>query len=130
MGIIENVKEITEFIKKNGDLNLYRKVVELEAEVLEMVVVCREQGAQLRALRMRAEIVAGLHFGAPFYVSADGSEFYCARCVDADGMAMHVVATADKRDGYRVWCCPQCKTEYTETRLGGARAGSFHEASR
>ena len=36
MSIINNAKEIADLIKKIGDVELYRKIIELEGEIIEL----------------------------------------------------------------------------------------------
>lgn len=80
MGILDNAKEIADLIKKVGDVDLYRKIVELEGEIVELT-------RQKRALEERvAELTDALAFKShltyrePFYF-ADGDEVpYCPKC--------------------------------------------------
>ncbi len=36
MGITDNAEEIADLIKKVGDIELYRKIVELEGEIVDL----------------------------------------------------------------------------------------------
>jgi hypothetical protein len=42
MSIINNVKEIADLVQKAGDIELYRKIIELEGELIELTRSNRE----------------------------------------------------------------------------------------
>jgi uncharacterized C2H2 Zn-finger protein len=120
MAIVDDARKIADLVKEGGNVELYRKMVELEAEIVHLTTVCRDQGAALRRLRLREELIATLRFDVSFYTSRDGLELYCPRCVESDGAVVHVLPTPGVRKGHRVWHCPQCNVRYTDMRGGGA----------
>lgn len=87
MGIIENAKDLAELIKKAGDVELYRKIVELEGEVIELTHENRSLKEELRhrdeheALRQSLQ-----HDGERYWLTRDGTKDgpFCATCMDID----------------------------------------------
>jgi DNA integrity scanning protein DisA with diadenylate cyclase activity len=90
MSILDNVKEVADLVKKVGDVELYRKIVELEGEVVELT-------RSKRALELKVEELEGLlsfskklMFKNHFYF-AEGDEVpYCARCWELRKQAVHL----------------------------------------
>ena len=121
MGVIDNVKEIASLVHKLGDIDLYKKIVELEGEIIELTREKRQLDEKLADISRSTIIINKLHFEAPFYTNADSSELYCARCIEADGHAIHVVKQGQLEMGRRVYLCPQCKSKFSDTRELGAK---------
>ncbi len=118
MSIIDNAKEIASLVQKLGDIDLYRKIVELEGEIIELTREKRQVEERLADIQRNQEIIQKLHFDSPFYATEGGAELYCARCVESDRRAVHVVKTGELEMGRRVYLCPQCKSKYGDMRGG------------
>lgn len=116
MSIIDNAKEIASLVQKLGDIDLYRKIVELEGEIIELTRENRQLTEKLAEVSRSQSIIEKLRFDAPFYVTGDGSELYCARCIESDHRAVHVAKMADLELRRRVYLCPQCKSKYVDMR--------------
>lgn len=118
MTIIDNAKEVVSLVKKVGDIELYRKIVELEGEVIELTREKRELGDELEKVRSSGSVIDELVFDSPFYGTREGDELYCARCVEADQKAIHLAKEAESRQRRRVYTCPECKSQFVEMRHG------------
>ena len=116
MGIIENAKEIVSIIQKLDDTELYKKIIELEGEIIELTRGKRQLEEQVAEIRRNQDIIKNLHFDSPFYVDEEGSELYCSRCIESDVRAIHVIKTGSIAYGEYVYFCPQCENKYTDLR--------------
>lgn len=116
MSIIDNAKEIASLVQKLGDIELYRKIVELEGEIIELTRDKRQLEDRLADIQRSQEIIQKLRFESPFYVTDREGELYCARCVESDRRAIHVVKTAELEMRRRVYICPHCKSKYVDMR--------------
>jgi hypothetical protein len=116
MGIIENSKEIVSLVQKLGDAELYKRILALEGEIIELTKENRELLERLAALTRSQDVINTLHFDSPFYVNTDGSELYCAKCIEVEKKPIHVVATGQLEMRRRVYFCPECKTKYPDRR--------------
>jgi hypothetical protein len=116
MSIIDNAKEIASLVKKLGDIDLYRKIVELEGEIIELTKEKRQLDEKLADITRSKVIIDELHFDAPFYTNVDNTELYCARCIEADRRAIHVVKQGELEMRRRVYLCPQCKSKFADVR--------------
>lgn len=115
MSVIDNAKELAALIQKLGNTDLYRRIVELEGEIIELTREKHELDQRLAVQDKHAEIIKTLRFDSPFYVSQDKQELFCARCIESCQCAVHVVKT-NKIERWRYWMCPECKTEYIDMR--------------
>src|SRR3989304_597949 len=106
MSIIDNAKEIASLVQKLGDIDLYRKIVELEGEIIELTKEKRQVEERLADIQRSQEIIQKLHFDPRVYATEGGAELYGARCVESDRRAVHVVKTGELEIGRRVYLCP------------------------
>lgn len=112
MGVLDNMKEVADLVKKVGDVELYRRIVELEGEVIELT---REKRAleerveeQDRALRLQGD----LKFRSEGFYWMDGDRVpYCPRCWEATHTAVHLFHAFTSHD-YSRYECPECKQSY------------------
>jgi len=121
MGVVENLKDVADLVKKTGEIELYKKIVAAEDEVRELTRDRRRLEDEVeelrRALRFQEEIV----FNAPFYVQREGDQTpYCPRCWEKDKHAVHVVLRFDHSDR-TCWQCPACDKSFNIQKDGVRR---------
>lgn len=113
MSIISNAKEIADLIKKIGDIELYRKIVELEGEIIELTRTNHNLGLQLGALSKTLELKQKLSFKAPFYYAEDDPVPYCPKCWESESKAIHLVNEGYFEDHNQTqFSCVPCKHSY------------------
>ena len=108
MGVIENAKEIADLVKKIGDIDLYRKIVALEGEVLDLTREKRGLENKVEELERALVFRKTLTFHEPFYVVEGDATPYCAPCWEQKHEAVHVVKQWAEKGRTR-WDCPICK---------------------
>jgi hypothetical protein len=112
MGVLDEMKEIGDLIKKAGDIELYRKIVKLEGEVTELTRDKRraeEKNEELqRALKFKTE----LEFREPFYWLKGDSVPYCPVCWEDKTKAVHIVYSHRNSHG-EYWDCKTCRSSFT-----------------
>ncbi len=123
MGIIENAKDLAELIKKAGDVELYRRIVELEGEVIELTHENRSIKEELRQRGEQGEIQRSLeHDGEKYWRNHDGKKDgpFCATCWDVDSKLVRMRSYHDVRDRLRHVCeyCRHRSSGYTKSRSG------------
>lgn len=92
------------------------QIAEVKDLLLEKDSCIRELEQQLVELRRNEEIISTLKYDPPFYVNEEGSELYCARCIESDRRPIHLTKTVEVRMRRRIWVCQQCKRDYADTR--------------
>jgi hypothetical protein len=115
MGIIDNVREIADLVKKAGDIELYRKIVKLEGEVIELTREKRVLEEQIQQLQLQLEMAKKLTFRAPFYYAPPDEVPFCPRCWETDKKAIHLTGPLQVIAGTR-YDCPECRRNHISDR--------------
>jgi hypothetical protein len=121
MGVIDSVKEVASLVQKVGDMDLYRKILDLQAEVLQISQSlmdreskARELEAEVGRLRDALELKPKMvRRGEAYYaISADGlptGDPYCSHCFEVLHQAVHIHQSPVNRASS---VCPACKNVY------------------
>jgi hypothetical protein len=111
MGIVDEIKDIADLVKKAGDIDLYRRIVNLEGEVIDLTRGKRRAEEKIeeleRALKFNKELV--LKDG--LYWMPNDSTPFCTGCWDAKKLAVRLKQLVMSIDGNR-FQCPNCKYLY------------------
>ena len=116
MSTLENLKELANLAQKLGNIDLYRKIVELEGEVIELTRekrVLEEENANLRSKIKRATT---MKFKEPFWYADGDSVPHCPNCWEANERAIHLTYKGHMAGGHR-YDCPQCKSVFCSERI-------------
>lgn len=112
MGVVENLKDVADLVKKAGEIELYKKISAAEDEVRELTRDKRRLEDRVEELERALTFKEQTVFRAPFYYSKEGDQTpYCAHCLEKSKHAVHVVLQFDNEEHTR-WDCPACKYEY------------------
>ncbi len=111
MDIVGSVKEIADLAKKYNDIEFYRKIIELEGEVIELTREKREAEQRVDDLQKQLAVKARMVFKEPFYYQDGAHVPFCPRCFEKETLAVHVVFHFDNEERTR-WDCPDCKQMY------------------
>jgi uncharacterized protein YbaR (Trm112 family) len=111
MGAVENIKEVANLVKKFNDIELNRRILNLENEVLDLSRDKRraeETIAELeRALKFSKELVFR---DSHYWLEGDRTP-YCSGCWESKRLAVHL--NRARADGLGlVMQCPSCKHNY------------------
>jgi hypothetical protein len=102
MGVIETVKDIGVLIQKLDNMDLVKRLVELQEEVYEVVVENRDLKEQNRTLQEKLTTREQLAFRNNAYWKREDGPF-CSRCWDGESqlVRLHTRHCWDPR-------CPKC----------------------
>lgn len=114
MGAVENVKEVADLIRKFNDINLNRRILDLENEVLDLSRDKRRAEEKAEELERLLQLEEKLTFGAPFYWLEKDKTPYCPSCWEDKHKAVHVVFVFDNERNAR-FDCPTCSRMYMLT---------------
>lgn len=109
MGVIENVKEVSELVRKYNDIELNRRILSLENEVLDLSREKRRAEEKIEELTRALEFKGKLNFKQPFYYSEGDNTPFCPGCWEARKTAIYL---ANHPISPVSWLCPACKTTY------------------
>lgn len=114
MSILSNAKEIADLVQDVGNMELYRKMVNLEREIVELQGENIELIKKVRGLEERLRSGAELEFRKPLYYAEGDDQPFCPRCWEVDEVRVHLDGPVKKANG-TVYNCLECKKEvYTE----------------
>lgn len=111
MGAVENVKEIADLIGKFHDIELNRRILKLEEEVIDLTRDKRRAEDKIQELERALKFSKQLKFKAPFYWLDGDNHPYCPACWEFKRLAIHVTDTWDPVR-YNHKECPSCKHHY------------------
>jgi hypothetical protein len=119
LSIIENTKEIADLIQKIGNVDLYRKIVELEGEIIELSRQKLQLEAKVDELQKNAKLKAEMRFERPLYFQRNDGTPFCPVCFEKDGCTIHLVDFGirdfQNRGMQQQWSCPFCKNDFLAT---------------
>lgn len=123
MGVVENMKEMADLIKKLGDIELNRKILALETEVLDLTREKRRAEERAEELERALNLRANLEFGAPFFWMEGDQTPFCPSCWEDRHKAVHLIFVFDNEQYARL-DCPVCKHQYVITSVQWHNASS------
>jgi len=106
MGIVENIKETAKLIQKIDNIDLYRRILDLQAEVMELVDENRRLKEQLQ-VRSELTFDKGAYWLGKDEKTRDGP--FCSRCWDVDRKLVRIRCAP----GYTP-VCPQCNAYFAD----------------
>ena len=107
MGIIENAKEIAGIIQKADNIDLYGKIIGLQADIMKMMEDINLLKEENKSLLKLQEISGKMELKIPFWYY-DAEEIpSCPKCWESDKKLSHLVSI---RGGS--FHCPTCGLRY------------------
>jgi hypothetical protein len=108
MGLLDEMKEVGDLIKKAGDIDLYRRIVKLEGEVTELTRDKRRGEDRIEELERALKFKNELKFEDPYYWLDGDPAPYCPACWSGKRQATHIVTVREQLK-YDKHQCPSCK---------------------
>lgn len=110
MSVISNAKEIADLIKNLGDAELYRKIIELEGEIIELTRENHALSERIHELTKTLNIKETMSFNQPFYYQEGDIVPFCPNCWETNNVAIHMIVGEEFNAGIE-HICPNCKTQ-------------------
>jgi hypothetical protein len=111
MGAVENIKEVADLVKKFNDIELNRRILNLENEVIDLSRDKRRAEDKVEELEKALKFKGELTFRDPYYFVEGDPSAYCPGCWDSKRMAVHIVTIKEPLK-YDQQQCPSCKHFY------------------
>jgi hypothetical protein len=111
MGVVEQMKEVADFVKRYNDIDLNRRILSLETEVLDLSRDKRRAEERVEELEEALKYKGQLTFKESFFWR-DGDPYpYCPACWDGKKALVHIVRGQIQNMGPQLQC-PVCGHNY------------------
>jgi len=97
MGAVEHVKEVADLIRKFNDIDLNRRILNLENEVLDLSRDKRRAEEKVEELERTLKFKGELKFKEPFYWLGEDQTPYCPACWEDARIARPISRRMDCR---------------------------------
>jgi hypothetical protein len=111
MGVVENMKDVADLVKKFNDIELNRRILNLENEVLDLSRDKRRAEEKVEELERAFKFSKELVLRDGFYWAEGDTTGFCTACWDAKHLAVHVTRLPLPVGNCR-FQCPHCKAPY------------------
>lgn len=114
MGIIENAKEAVKIVQQIDNIELYRKILDLQAEAIELSEELKKKDETISKLKDALSLKGKMICEASAYYITDekGNKTegpFCTKCFDIDQSKCRLVA--DNKEPQVI--CPNCKVSFS-----------------
>lgn len=97
MGIVENAKDAVKLVQKIGNIELYRKILDLQSEAIELIEQSKLKDEKItklkNALKVKGKMVCK---DSAYYLTDDKGKIvdgpFCTKCFDTDQDIIRIVA--------------------------------------
>ncbi|MBL7152395.1 MAG: hypothetical protein ISS79_01665 [Phycisphaerae bacterium] len=115
MGIVENAKEAVKLVQQIDNVELYRKILDLQSEAMDLTEQLQQRDEKIRfleeALRLKGKMIP---IRSAYYLTDDAGEIvdgpFCTKCFDVDHVQCRLVRTGNYY--HELVHCLKCKIEF------------------
>ena len=107
MSIVQDMKEVAELAKKQGNVDLYTRILELRIEAIEMSEEKLKLQARVNELEEGLRVRDQMTFTEPFWYREGDATPHCPACYEKDNRAIHLISLDHAANGR--FSCPVCK---------------------
>jgi hypothetical protein len=128
MSIAEGMKEIAELAKKQGNVDLYTRILELRIEMIEINEEKLKLQAKVNELVEALRVKDQMTFTKPFWYRDGDATPHCPACYEKENRAIHLISLDHAADGR--FSCPVCRLLCYGSGGKTSTPGSYRTASR
>jgi hypothetical protein len=117
MGIVENTKDLAGLIRRYSEAGLYRKIMDLEEESVQLRRKLTKAEGDLEEAGKKLTARTAMRFSGIYYWQEGDETPFCPKCWEGkDNLAVHLPAPERVFAGI-VRKCHHCKTDFWEERF-------------
>jgi hypothetical protein len=114
--VISKAAAIYDLAKQLGDQKFLQRIADLQKDLIDLQMEhnglrIKNMELQQKAENMENVIKGELKFNKITYFHKDTGEAFCAACLDAEHVLMHLTPTTGTANAV-TYKCPRCKTTY------------------
>jgi hypothetical protein len=115
MGIVDNVKDTVKIVQQLDNIELYRKILDLQSEAIELTEQLKQKDQTISKLKDALSLKETLICKDSSYFATDEKGEivdgpFCTKCFDIDNTLCRILPV-DRPDNPEVRC-PKCKVPY------------------
>jgi len=110
MGLYDGLKDVAKVLQQTDNIPLYKQLLDLSAQALDMQNKIAELEQENRTLRNKTDISSRIiRYEQPYFTLKDDDKniHYCARCWDVNEKTVQ-----GQTDEIGYFTCPECKTKF------------------
>lgn len=110
MGFYEAIKDVARLAQQADNIDLYRKLLDLSAQALDMQDEIRKLKEENAGLRRKQELSSSIKRHNEAFITIEGEKpilRYCSHCWDADEKLVQLLCDEDTGS----FECPHCKVQ-------------------
>ena len=125
MGIIENAKEAVKLVQQIDNIDLYRRILDLQGEAIELIEELKKKEETISklkdALALKGKMICE---ASAYYITDDKGDKidgpFCTKCFDVDHIACRIINAPKRGEGHSwEWVqCPKCKVPFRSRKTG------------
>jgi hypothetical protein len=113
MGMLEDIKEAVKLVQKIDNIELYRKLLDLQGEVLQFSEQLKNKDKRIEELEAALQIKGNLKLkDSAYYLFDENDQLkdgpFCTKCFDVDQKTCRLLATETEPKVF----CPNCKASF------------------
>lgn len=112
MSILSNVKEVADLVKQLGNIELYKKIVDLQSEIIELTQENIAFKEKIRDLESSLKIRDELKFKQPYYYKEGDQVPFCPLCWEANRVPIHLSGPNYNNDRSKYYTCNHCRKSF------------------
>ncbi|MGM7723740.1 hypothetical protein [Metabacillus sp. Hm71] len=105
MSIISDIKSVAEVVQKADNIDLYRKLLDVQAEAMDLMEKYNNLKEENKLLKEQLETAGKMTYKDKMYFREDDKDPYCSKCWDVDRKLVRMHG-----DTPYWFQCPSCKT--------------------
>lgn len=106
MGLYEGIKDVAKIVQQADNLELYRQLLDLSAQALDMQATINRLTEENAELRKKQDIEERIQRHQELYITLkdeEGDIYYCSHCWDNDRKLIQM------RKSHGEYSCPHCQ---------------------
>ncbi len=111
MGLYEGIKDVANLVQKADNIELYKQLLDLSAQALDMQSKISELTAENKTLKEQQDFSNKIERHKEPYLTLKGDEqqiFYCSHCWDVK----KILIQCDCNNHIGQMYCPECKEHF------------------
>jgi hypothetical protein len=108
MSIISDVREVADLVKQLGNIELYKKIVDLESKIYELTQEDLASKGKISDLESSLKIRDELKFKQPYYYKEGDQVPFCPLCWEANQIPIHLIGPNYNNDRSVYYYCNHC----------------------